>query len=195
MQSIPVQSLKEFYPEAPGLNNNVISLGSGIYRTFGRMTAGVKGATLFGRERITNGYEFDLSGLYGQLEVGYQLHKGKKWVLTPFLSAGYGTAIYRISDIYSYDLSTVTTPQINSASFHWNSPVFDAGIRVEHFLSANGLEGDGPFFSMIGIEAGYFFSQTHNDWKTRADAFIFNAPDYNVRGIYLKIFAGGFSLL
>ena len=193
MQTLPGDRLKAFAPDGPSVSETNFSWGGYGYWQKKNWVFGLKGAGVYGRELIDDLYTYKVTGGYFMLDFGYKVINKKKFSLYPFLGFGSGGVNYTISSKYSIDLADQGTdkPVIYSGTYNWGSLAFDIGFRIEQLFALKQKQSEYGG-GLVGIEVGYMFTPTNNDWRTVSNATIINAPDFNMNGIYARVLIGGF---
>ncbi len=193
MQMLPVDGLRAFAPEGPAVSETNFSWGGYGYWQKNNWVLGLKGAGVYGRELIDDLYTYKVTGGYFMLDFGYKVINKEKFSLYPFFGFGGGGVIYNVISKFSIDLADQGTdkPVLYNGAYNWESLVFDIGFRVEQLFGLKQKNSD-TGGGLVGIEVGYMFTPTSNDWRTVSNATIINAPDYNMNGLYARILIGGF---
>ena len=193
MQTWSLDGLDAFAPNGPTLPSNNLSWGGYGYWQFNDWVVGFKGAGIYGRERLDDTYAYNMQGGHFMLDFGYKVINNQKFGLYPFAGVGWGGAGYSIDEKWTINLSEsgVNKPVLYSGSYNWSNAVFDVGFRIEQLfgLKQKGEETDG---GLIGLELGYMFTPTSNDWRSNTNATIIGAPDFNMNGFYARVTFGGF---
>jgi hypothetical protein len=163
-----------------------VSIGIGIYKTFGAFMAGGEGALAFFHESNTAIYDGSLSSGLGFAQIGYRIISSSSVLLYPLVGIGGGVTNLSIAEkAPNQSFNQVMSGTGRSVDISTGNVMINLSLNLNYFTREVTISG-----FHFGVTAGYYFALPSQGWYTFNDNVV-GGPGFDLSGPYLKLRFGG----
>lgn len=180
----------------PSLDEGFFTIGGSGYEVRDRFVGGGEFHGVLGRQKNTTGGTYTLSatGTFGLLRAGYVVHRSARLDVFPMLGLGFGTMSLKIAQRNALAFDDVLADPRRSATLTNVSFLLDASIHLDWRFHVRQREPNRDGGVVVGVQGGYSLSPWTSSWKLDGLNSVAGGPGMRLRGPYVRISIGGWSV-